>query len=209
MGASSLVRSWLAELWTDHLGVHDPGEGRTARPASFATFATAVAFGCQFDHTAPPSGRDHVADLAVDAIASGVGEGLPPVRDLFNTNQRFRDEVALQEGLHFLPEVVTLTFAPAATEDRPVEARRWCRSLARQRWRQLTAPDAGARSARWHGPLTPGPTPAPSRTSCRTRPTRGHVAMSPPTGPAVTGYPTSAGRGAAAGPGRSEPGSSS
>jgi len=25
-----------------------------------------------------------VADLAVDAIASGVGEGLPPVRDLFN-----------------------------------------------------------------------------------------------------------------------------
>src|SRR5674536_156958 len=84
MGASSLVRSWLAELWTDHLGVHDPGEGRTARPASFATFATAVAFGCQFDHTAPPSGRDHVSDLAVDAIASWVGEGLPPVRDLFN-----------------------------------------------------------------------------------------------------------------------------
>src|SRR5664280_2119498 len=41
------------------------------------------------------------------------------------------------------------------------------------------------------------------------RPTRGHVAMSTPTGPAVTGYPTSAGRGAAAGPGRSEPGSSS
>src|SRR5664280_2397442 len=66
------------------LGVHDPGEGRTARPGSFATFATAVAFGCQFDHTAPPSGRDYVADLAVDAIASGVGEGLPPVRDLFN-----------------------------------------------------------------------------------------------------------------------------
>src|SRR5664280_1004475 len=84
MGASSLVRSWLAELWTDHLGVHDPGEGRTARPVSFATFATAVTFGFQFGHTAPPSGRDHVADPAVDAIASGVGEGLPPVRDLFN-----------------------------------------------------------------------------------------------------------------------------
>src|SRR5450759_1912852 len=92
MGASSLVRSWLAQLWTDHLGVHDPGEGRTARPASFATFATAVAFGCQFDHIAPPyspavwtrscfgprGGRDRVWGRG------GAGEGLPPVRDLFN-----------------------------------------------------------------------------------------------------------------------------
>jgi predicted N-acetyltransferase YhbS len=41
------------------------------------------------------------------------------------------------------------------------------------------------------------------------RPTRGYVAVWTPTGPAVTGYPTSAAHGAAAGPGRSEPGSSS
>jgi len=78
MGASSLVRSWLAELWMDHLGGHDPGEGRTARPASFATFATAVTFGCQFDHTAPPSGRDHVADLAVERSRPGSGRGCRP-----------------------------------------------------------------------------------------------------------------------------------
>lgn len=49
------------------------------------------------------------------------------------------------------PRVVTLSLAPAATEDRPVGARLWCRSLSGQRRKQLPAPDAGTRFARSRG----------------------------------------------------------
>jgi hypothetical protein len=39
-----------------------------------------------------------VADLAVDAIASGVGEGLPPVRDLFNKPTFLTIHLASERG---------------------------------------------------------------------------------------------------------------
>ena len=64
-------------------------------------------------------------------------------------------------GANGLRRVGTLTLAPAAAQNRRSPAVVTIANLAGWRGRQLSAPDAGARSATWRGPLTRSPTPVP------------------------------------------------